>query len=342
MLTINIGPYTIQRRTQYSKVQVLNINGENISNTDEGKKILADYDFQTNNPDKCFKIDCDELLEFKDDCYQNIKYLFIPDYITSIEGNIFKQRNFTYVHLPENLGYIGDNAFEGCSNLKEVCIPTDFDGIIDWSAFKNCTSLKKVILPEDLKEIPKFVFNKCLLLDDINLPNTLTRIGEYAFNKCSSLKNIVLPDTVTEIEDYAFNNCNKLQKINIPRDFQQIGVRVFAESGLKELVFNYDLPEREEFCYGDFFMYCAIDKITISNNVNTIDPFIFTRIGKQIKEITFLGTKKEFTNFSLTNRYMMRNLQHAKIKIIDKNLDNVIKDNKTGYIDKFKKIFTER
>ena len=41
-MTLDIGPYTLSKRTEYSKIQVFDKNNNNITNTEIVKKIITD------------------------------------------------------------------------------------------------------------------------------------------------------------------------------------------------------------------------------------------------------------------------------------------------------------
>ena len=51
------------------------------------------------------------------------------------------------VHFPKSLKTIGDRAFFGCGNLKEITLPEGFEAIYD-QVFAGCKSLEEVTIPE--------------------------------------------------------------------------------------------------------------------------------------------------------------------------------------------------
>lgn len=69
--------------------------------------------------------------------------LTIPDSVKVIEEKVFMRCKFTSLKLPENLTFIGKDAFAYCSSLEEIVIPSKVTEIGDY-AFYNCTNLKKV------------------------------------------------------------------------------------------------------------------------------------------------------------------------------------------------------
>ena len=104
----------------------------------------------------------------------------ITDVDTPISGN---------VTIPSTLGGypvtgIGYCAFEGCTSLRSITIPSSVTSI-GWDTFSGCTSLTSVTFGEN---------------------SQLTSIGSSAFYDCSSLTSITIPSSVTSIGSSAFYN----------------------------------------------------------------------------------------------------------------------------------------
>ena len=95
-------------------------------------------------------------------------------------------KKFSSVTLPDTVTVIGESAFNGCTQLKEVNIPNSVK-IIGKNAFLGCISLKEIIIP-----------------------NSVGEIRENAFSGCSSLEEIFIPVSVTTIEMHAFKDCSKI------------------------------------------------------------------------------------------------------------------------------------
>lgn len=76
---------------------------------------------------------------------------------------------------PESILYIERGAFDGCSNLTSVSLPSGLTSIGD-SAFDGCSSLTSIVLP-----------------------NSLTSIGENAFKRCGELKTVWVSSDHTDI-----------------------------------------------------------------------------------------------------------------------------------------------
>ena len=90
--------------------------------------------------------------------------------------------------IPVSVTSIGNSAFEGCSSLKSIAIPSSVI-IIGESAFAYSG------------------------LTNITIPNSVISIGYGAFRGCSSLTSITIPSSVTSI-DSSFYGCSELMTIN--------------------------------------------------------------------------------------------------------------------------------
>ena len=118
----------------------------------------------------------------------------------------------TSLALPSGLTEIGDFAFHGCSGLTSLTLPSGVTWI-GYSAFDGCSGLTSLTLPSGLTEIGNSVFYGCSSLTSLTLPSGVTEIGYSAFHGCSGLTSLTLPSGVTEIGYSAFDGCSGLTSI---------------------------------------------------------------------------------------------------------------------------------
>ena len=170
---------------------------------------------------------------------------------------------------------IGDSAFSGCAELKEISIPDSVTSIGN-HAFSGCVELKGISIPDNVTSIGFGVFSYCTGLSDIivstknknyhsknncliktkekvlvsGLKNSVIpddgsviSIGAGAFFCCTGLKEISIPDKVTRIGDFAFVSCIELTSIFIPKSVKKMEFCVFANC--ENLTINYAGTEDE-------------------------------------------------------------------------------------------------
>lgn len=87
--------------------------------------------------------------------------------------------------IGNNLMYIGNNAFAGCSNLTAINIP------------------------HGVTHIGQEAFCSCIQLQSINLPQTIEEIYCTAFKECDNLKSIMIQGGLTYIEVDTFDEINE-------------------------------------------------------------------------------------------------------------------------------------
>ena len=168
------------------------------------------------------------------------EYEINDDGTVIIVGYLGYEENKTEISIPNEIDgksviSIGDGAFGGYSNLKEINIPKSVTSIGD-DAFNGCSSLKEIKIPESVTSIGDCAFAACNSLSEIKIPEGVTSIGVDAFYGCSSLSEIKIPESITSIGGYAFGGCSSLSEINIPEGITSIKEWTFAGcSSLKEI-----------------------------------------------------------------------------------------------------------
>lgn len=106
------------------------------------------------------------------------------------------------VSILHGITEIGDRAFEGYKNLREVYIPSSVTRIGE-SAF-SLTDLRSIDIPEGVVEIDGFAFSMCDKLESVSLPDTLETIGASAFWS-TGLTRVEIPDSVCNMHPSAFD-----------------------------------------------------------------------------------------------------------------------------------------
>ena len=106
------------------------------------------------------------------------------------------------VSMANSMVYIGDEAFESCSNLKDIRLPLMIERI--GSGAFDSTGLKSIYFPGTIQVIPSAVCMHCLFLEYVEIGNGVTEIGPDAFYECEALEQVNIPKTVETIWNEAF------------------------------------------------------------------------------------------------------------------------------------------
>ena len=166
--------------------------------------------------------------------------------VTSIGSYAFAYCWLTSIVIPNSVTGIGNQAFEGCTSLKDLRIEDgegtlslgynssyeglfydcpletlylgrdlsyNTDGYYGYSPFYGKSTLKSVTIGNSVTSIGEYAFLGCSGLTSIEIPNSVTSIGDWAFYDCSGLTSIVIGNSVTSIGDFAFCGCSGLTSI---------------------------------------------------------------------------------------------------------------------------------
>ena len=108
---------------------------------------------------------------------------------------------------------VGDNAFEGCTQIASVSM-SKYVVKIGNRAFAGCSELRRVSLSEKMTDLGNGAFYNCNSLTDIKIPEKIKSIEESTFAYCLSLNKINIPVAVKSIGKSAFFNCIALVRID--------------------------------------------------------------------------------------------------------------------------------
>ena len=180
--------------------------------------------------------------------------------------------NLSIIKIPDGVETIGDYAFNGCTNLTSIKIPDSVKNIGAY-AFYGCTNLTNIEIPDGVKAIGNGAFNDCTNLTSIKIPDGVKSIGNYTFAGCTNLASIELPGSVEAIGYDAFKKCTNLTSVKIPDSLKSIGE--YAFNNCTSLT-NIEILDGVEAIGNGAFISCTnLTSIEIPNSVETIGNFAF-------------------------------------------------------------------
>lgn len=202
--------------------------GENIEL--EGASNAVTYAAATNEADFIFDASTGTITGYDgDDTVLVIPSTIGNVLVTSIGENAFQGcSNLTHITIPDSIKSIGNRAFYLCMSLKTITIPNSVTSI-GTNVFADCINLTSAIISSSMRSIPMNTFYNCTSLINVTIPSSITRIESQAFYSCSNLKSIIIPDSVTIIRSHAFRYCTSLESIKIPNGVVRIEIHTFDD-----------------------------------------------------------------------------------------------------------------
>lgn len=209
--------------------------------------------------------------------------------ITSFVGCNGLTRLQTVV-LPLTVTSIGENAFSGCTSLRNIDIPRAT--ALGRYAFGGCKNLQSVKIPA-VTEIQEDCFYSCQALNDIDLSNvriigtdafhschaltkvdlsSATKLSSSIFHYCHKLSDVTLSDELTSIPNSMFQDCDSLSSITLPSFVKSIGSCAFSGTSLKSIV----IPEGCKTIGQYAFSGCPMETISIPSTMTQIGSDAFS------------------------------------------------------------------
>ena len=221
------------------------------------------------------------------------------------------------VSVPENLRFIGSEAFAKNEQITKVTLPKGIQSIGE-NAFKECSNLVSCNIPETCIKICDGAFYQNRLFEEIVIPASTTDIGEAAFFECNAAKSITLGENVKTIGPDAFNYCYTITELNIPASVEYIGNNAFYKcTGLQTVTGGEGVKYMGSAVFEEDPWY---------NNLSTTgDTFSFFGNGILIK---YNGKDAEITlpdNTVCLSSAFMRNKRITKV-VINEGCTTITKD----------------
>ena len=280
-----------------------------------------------------------------DGCTELTGEVIIPNGISSIGQGIFRNTKIERLVIHDNVTSIDRNAFNGCSNLKELTMPISLNAS-NCDSFVGCTGLEKVTitkgngksidygdysgnsyyygklpwylssqnnnveitLEEGITRIGNFMFTNCKKVQMIKFPLSLKEIGSYSFSGCAGMQGEINSiENVTSIGEFAFDGCTQLNgKVIVPNGVLSIGQGTFRNTKIEKLIIHDNVTSLGR----NAFNGCSnLKELTIPISLNASIYDIFSKCSGLTKVIFTKGNESTINYGTYSgNSYYYQNL----------------------------------
>ena len=202
-------------------------------------------------------------------------------------GSLEEEMNTSY----DKLGYF---AFEGCSSLTSLTIPSSVTSI-GFSAFSGCSGLTSLTIPSSVTSISSGAFLFCGLTNlyyiiDDEIETYLSKGHPYIDVECGfeyylndkKITSVVIPSTITELGEYAFQNCRDLTSVYVSWPVPLSASSAFSGADISKSTLYVPQGTEQDYwlspVWGDFgkiveFDATGIDKVTTSNDAKELSRY---------------------------------------------------------------------
>lgn len=124
--------------------------------------------------------------------------------VIAIGNNAFEDCSIlTKINIPSSVKTVGDEAFIYCAALEEIVVPSSVE-IIGENAFAFCSGMKKAVIGNGVKTVGASAFRRCSTLEKVSLGKSVETVGEQAFAYCGSLRWVYFIGEKPEVASDAF------------------------------------------------------------------------------------------------------------------------------------------
>ena len=206
------------------------------------------------------------------------------------------------LYVSEGITNIDNRAFQYCSNLSEVYLPSTLTSITNdygssYAPFYGCNSIKKIMIPQTVidssRSASNIFYNSRGSINQVLFVGEITSIGNYAFDYMTAINNIVIPKTTISIGSGAFRECRSLPKISIPNSVVSIGDWAFQNCyGALTIKFGNGL---RTIGYGSFYNCSQLQILNVPEGVTSIANRAF-QYCSALNEVYLPSTLTSITN----------------------------------------------
>ena len=266
--------------------------------------------------------------------WTNLNNVVIGNNVKTIPTNMFEGCRITSIDIPESVTSIGNCAFAGCTNLKDVFVhwanPVYINQNVFWQSRGQNVTIADVTLnmpegkdavyrasswgifdiPIKQYELPcqnpsvygatsSLVWAICdstLLFSGLGAIPSYTSGNSPWYAHRNSIKKVELNSNITSVGNYAFAGCTNLESIVIPNTVTSIGS--YAFNGCSKLS-TVTIPSSITKISDYTFSSCtSLESIIIPNTVNSIGSYAFS--GSNLKSVTIPSNLTNISDYTFS------------------------------------------
>ena len=288
---------------------------------------------------------------------KNLKEVILPATMTTIGGSAFKEcaaleslrtaapdgetaGTVAGFMLPDSLKVLEGGAFEGCTGLRSITIPSSVTSFGDY-LFLGCTALEEINWDGvAITAITKQMFKNCTSLRQIDIPASVTRIKANAFES-SGLQSVVLGGSIEAISSGAFIGCNSLEDVYLRTDkLDKCYGTIFSPASFFFGTLHVPEGQKNKYKYLDFWKsfeniveentsgteYCLIDVKTNYYDTYVNDEAIFLETHREQPKGSPLTVRFTFNKNMFADGYVryLRGMQVNGVERIQDCTDGTL------------------
>lgn len=165
---------------------------------------------------------------------------------------------------------------------------------LPWGKWRE--DAKELVLEEGVECVTGSAFREFRNLEKIVFPNTLKKVGSYAFyNSTREIKKLELPDSVEEIGWCAFARTSfykGLEEIRLPKKLRSIGELAFAAQAVTSITIPENVESMEAYIFEDCLL---LEKVIIkSKKIKKIHGCAFLHTNENLELYVPEGLEKKY------------------------------------------------
>ena len=160
--------------------------------------------------------------------------VYVPVYFTEITVNATKGHDVIFNEGVENIYSIPSEAFSGAVNLKKVTLTGEKLAEIGENAFNGCTGIKEIEIPDTVKTIYSNAFKGCTSLEKVTVNGTDVVLKDSVFAGCNAMDK--LNSVTAKVIDLSCFSAIGENALDFGREYVEFKVQTtFAQEDLNDM-----------------------------------------------------------------------------------------------------------